>query len=205
MDQDRLLSPWRPKPVPGFPGPSAAPFAPSSRKQAALDGHFFCRDYFSSISSYRWFVCLRTGVCFGTTSFVENTSLFFCWYFFRRGSFRLGYAVAELPLLSRLRPPWINVSIVRILLHLSSQDQPPHPRKPRPPRSGSQVSPGSSIDPVSSVPTQHATDAATPAPPSLGALPPETLECHHPSRSSRDVMIGRNRVHRVCRAILAHR
>ena len=48
-----------------------------------------------------------------------------CRPFFRRGSSRLGRAVAESPLLASLTPPWIMVLIDRILLHLPSHDQPP--------------------------------------------------------------------------------
>ena len=48
-----------------------------------------------------------------------------CRPFPRRGSLRLGLAVAETPLLVSLRPPRIKVSIDRILLHLPSHDQPP--------------------------------------------------------------------------------
>ena len=89
-----------------------------------------------------------------------------------RSSLRLGLAVAEPPLLTILRPPWIMVSIDRILLHLPSHDQPPPRENPAraPP---SQVAPGPSIDPVPAALIQHATDAAPPAPPLLGALPPE--------------------------------
>ena len=50
--------------------------------------------------------------------------------FSRRGSFHLGLAVVEPPVVASLRPPWITVSIDRILLHLPSHDQPP-PRKSR--------------------------------------------------------------------------
>ena len=51
----------------------------------------------------------------------------------------------------------------------------PTTRKPRPPRSAppSQVAPEPSVDLAHAVPIQHATDAAPPAPPLLGALPPE--------------------------------
>ena len=51
----------------------------------------------------------------------------------------------------------------------------PTARKPLRPRSAppSQVAPGPSVDPVPAVPIQHATDATPPAPPLLGALPPE--------------------------------
>ena len=47
--------------------------------------------------------------------------------------------------------------------------------KPRPPRGASpaQVTPWPSIDPVPTVPIQHTTDAATPAPPLLGTFSPE--------------------------------
>ena len=48
-----------------------------------------------------------------------------CRPFPRRGSFRLGPAVAKLPLLACLLPPWTMVSLVRILLQPSSHDQPP--------------------------------------------------------------------------------
>ena len=91
-----------------------------------------------------------------------------CLHCFRRGSSRLGPAVVEPPLLASLRPPWITVSIDRILLH----DQPP-PRENRARAPPSQVAPGPSIDPVPAALIQHATDAAPPAPPLLGALPPE--------------------------------
>ena len=47
-----------------------------------------------------------------------------------RSSLRLGLAVAEPPLLTILRPPWIMVSIDRILLHLPSHDQPPPRENP---------------------------------------------------------------------------
>ena len=53
-----------------------------------------------------------------------------CRPFFRRGSFRLGLAVAEPTLLASPRPPLVVVSIDRILLHLPSHDQPP-PRENR--------------------------------------------------------------------------
>ena len=48
-------------------------------------------------------------------------------------------------------------------------------RRLRPPRNASptQVAPGPSIDSVPTVSIQHTTDAVTPAPPSLGTLPPE--------------------------------
>ena len=51
----------------------------------------------------------------------------------------------------------------------------PIPRQPRLTRSVSpfEVSPGHSIDPVPTVPIQHATNAATPAPILPGALPPD--------------------------------
>ena len=51
----------------------------------------------------------------------------------------------------------------------------PHSARTTLPRSASpsQVALGHSIGPVSAVPIQHATDAATPAPPLLGVLPPE--------------------------------
>ena len=60
--------------------------------------------------------------------------------------------------------------------HLSLPTVPrpvPAARKPRPPQSAStaQVAPGPSIDTVPTVPIQHTTDAATPAPPLLGTLP----------------------------------
>ena len=43
--------------------------------------------------------------------------------FFRRGSFRLGPAAAEQPLLASLGPPWIKVSPSRVLLHQPSRDE----------------------------------------------------------------------------------
>ena len=51
----------------------------------------------------------------------------------------------------------------------------PIARKPHPPRNAppSQVAPGPSVNPVPAMPIQQATDAASPAPPLLGALPPE--------------------------------
>ena len=85
-------------------------------------------------------------------------------------------------------------------------------RKPRPPRSAlpSQVAPGPSVDPVPAVQSRHATDAAPPAPPLRGTLPPEAYRrvstpAALPEGSTRGAITGRNRVHRVCRAILAHR
>ena len=47
-----------------------------------------------------------------------------------RGSFRLGPAAAEPPLLASLRPPWTMVSTSRILLHQPSHDE-PSPRENR--------------------------------------------------------------------------
>ena len=72
LDQDRLLSPRLPEPASGCPGPWAAPFAPSSRKQTAVD-RLFCRDYFPRTSSYRQFTWVPVpAFIFGTTSCVEN-------------------------------------------------------------------------------------------------------------------------------------
>lgn len=70
----------------------------------------------------------------------------------------------------------------------------------------SQVLPGPFIDPVPTVPIQHDTDAITPAPYFTSCTPSRrTSACHHPSRSSRDAITGRSRVHQVCQEILAHR
>ena len=67
-----------------------------------------------------------------------------------------------------------NGSIDRIILHHPSHGQPP-PYENRArfgaPRLCSFS--GSSVDPVPTVPIQHATHAASPDPPLLGALPPE--------------------------------
>ena len=54
-----------------------------------------------------------------------------------RGSIRLGPAVAKLPLLASLRQSWTMVSLVRILFHRPSHDQPPRRARRarlRPPR-----------------------------------------------------------------------
>ena len=95
-----------------------------------------------------------------------------CRFSSRRGSFRLGPSVAKLPLLASPRPPWTMVSIVRILLHPPSYDQPP--RRASRARLGpphlQRFLPGS---PVPTVPIRFPTDAVTPAPPSLGILPPD--------------------------------
>ena len=94
-----------------------------------------------------------------------------CRLFFRWSSFRLGPTVAEPPLLvtSGHRGKWFR-SIG------STPPTAPRPaptaRKPRPPRSASPSQ--SSIDPVTTVPIQYAINSATPAPPLLGSLPPET-------------------------------
>ena len=72
LDQDRLLSPRLPETVLGCPGSWAAPFAPSSRKQAALDGIFFLSRLF-----FEYKQLLQT-VCVGPSTGVQF------WYYFLR-------------------------------------------------------------------------------------------------------------------------
>ena len=104
-----------------------------------------------------------------------------CRPFPRRGSFRLESAVAKLPLLVRLRPPWAIASLMRVLLHTLSLDQPArrasHARL-GPPRL-QMFSPNLPSTLFRLCRFRPTTDAATPAPPLVGTLPP-----HAPRRAS---------------------
>ena len=88
----------------------------------------------------------------------------------------LRLAVTEPPLLASLSPPWIIVSIDRILLHLPSHDQPPpgenrtHLGAPRLLR----LRPGPPSTRFLLRRSNTTIDAAAPAPPLLRTLLPET-------------------------------
>ena len=100
----------------------------------------------------------------------------------------LGPAVVKLPLLASLRPPWTMFSLVRILLHPPSYDQSPQ-RASRarlePPRL-QRFLPGPPSTLFTTVPIRPVTAVPTPAPPLLGALPPDVRQKCISSKLSSD-------------------